>query len=238
MLFMKKTRYFSFLLVITILSSCASGNLSKNQRNALTALKVPAGRTEAKAYSDPQSMTMESAETLGTLSGLGFGLVGGLVAATGAAIKQQSFESKNKNVLGTLRSGTPSDLGTMVSRELEAQLSTDAFYGPRLKAAGNSAQLRVTVMSMTLVKVPGNRGHSPGLVAKAELVDASGKKMITRIVMADGYGHNKSASVTNAVAPMATYASNLGLLREHYSQVAAAAARHLASEFRKAAGQK
>jgi hypothetical protein len=220
------------LIVALILPSCAGG-LSKTQKASLTSLAVPAGTVKEKAYSDPQATSMGGASTAGVVAGAGFGLIGGLVAGTAMAIKQEAFEGKHKNILGALKSNTPSDVGTMVSQSLKQQLSTDAFYGPRLKASGAAvASLTVNVTSVTLLR--NGDDHSPGMFVEAKLVGADGKVWLTRGVMADGYGYNKEVGVTNAQAPLATYAAQPALLRSHYQQVAEGAARVLALRFKEA----
>ena len=228
------------LVAVGLLTQCsplAVRNLSKSQRGSLGLVNLPAGSMEKDAFQHPQSITLESAQTIGFFSGFTLGIVGGAIAAATVNAKQNSFEEKNKAEFAKIEAGTPKDLGAVLSSELKSRLMSDPFFGTRLSDKADGAKLTVTVHGVTLLKVAKDRGYSPAISVSATLTDSAGTKLLLRAVAADGYGFNKKASVTDAIAPLSTYANDPGLLRSHYLKVSAVAVNYLATELGKAANQ-
>jgi hypothetical protein len=207
-------------LIIALLPSCAP-RLTKSAKAQLTSLSIPAATQHAKAYQDPQSMTADSAGAIGLVSGLTFGLAGGVAAVAGAAIKQSTFEGKYKNEVEAIKAQTPKDIGQMFTTELSNRLANDPFYGPRLKAGGAGGRINIEVRVLTLVK-NSDRTHSPAVSVTGSITGPDGKKLLPLMAFANG---SKMAGVK---ASLATYAKDPVLLRKHYEQVTNAAAAEMA----------
>ncbi len=229
---MINNRIIAGLITICLATSC-SQSLSRSEKASLTAVRIPEGKTRPEGYNPPQSITQGSAQAIGFVSGLTFGLVGGVVAAAGVAAKQHGFESKHKSDVELIKAGTPTDLGKMVAAELNTQLGSDPFFGPRLKANGAAGRIEIEVTNYTLLKVSSEL-HSPAVAVFGKIVGPNGEDYYKAAAMATGDTANANC-VPGCCASMANYASNPTLLRTHYQQVAAQAARNLAKTFKEAA---
>lgn len=233
-----RSKSLHLLVVALLLTQCTpGGNLSKSQRQKLGSVFLTSGTLEDKAVQSPQAVTLESQQTIGFLSGFALGPVGGVIAYASINSKQKGFKEKNQSSVTKIEAGMPRDIAALVTGELKTRLKSDPFFSSRLTDQAGGAQLSVTVTQMTLLKVPDERGFSPSITAVATLSDATGTKLLKRFVMADGYGFNKKASVTDALAPLANYAADPALLRQHYLKVATVAAAALATELGLAAAQ-
>lgn len=231
---MIRNRIIAGLLTLSLFSSCAQ-SLSDSEKASLKAIRIPEGRTKSDAYHPPQSITQESAATIGFVSGLTLGLAGGLIAGAGVAAKQHGFESKHKSEMERIKAGTPVDLGKTVAAELNTTLSKDRFFGPRLKATGPAAgRINVEIVSYLLQKVSGGH-HSPSIALLGKITGPHGDDCFLAFSGADGYSP-APVGIKGCSAPLSVYADNPALLRTHYQQVAAQAARNLGAVFKEEVG--
>ncbi|MDB4730846.1 hypothetical protein OAF13_02220 [Akkermansiaceae bacterium] len=142
------------LLALVALNSCCSA-LSKAELAAISKVSVPKATLASDSYKDPSVFEYsddgrsphDGVGLMGALIGmtaadndLGGYLIGEMVGdAVGhgiAANEKTTFKKKYGTYYSSLRGKVPSDLTSMVTKGIEAQVRANPFFGPRLKGQG------------------------------------------------------------------------------------------------------
>lgn len=226
------------MLTPGLLSSCVSP-LSKAQREKLSQINVPSATLKPNAYIKPALMSNSTAETIGFVSGLTGGLIGGTIAVAVVAGVDSKHGKTNKDLFAMIQSNTPQDLGTMIATKLSDHLKVHPFYASRLSETPDArGQVRVTVTRYTLEKV--GTYHSPAIFADVGLY-LDGKKVRSFIKMVDGYNGGKVLGAPKrevVSASTETYGADPKLLRTHYEVVVGYLAEEIMKDLHTISGEK
>ena len=143
------------LLALAALNSCSS-RLSEAELAAILTVSVPKATLAPNSYKHPSVFEYRDD---GRSPHDGVGLMGGLIGVTAAdndlagyligemvgdavghviAANEKTTFKKNYGIYySSLLGKVPSDLTTMVTKRVEAQVKANPFFGPRLKDQGN-----------------------------------------------------------------------------------------------------
>lgn len=197
--------------------SC-SGVWSPKQKQDVVPVAVLPATLKEGFYDDPQKMSLEAAGATGFVSGFAGGLIGGAVATAVVAGLQNDYEKDNEAQFDVLKSrvmevGIDQEMQAALTRELE---KIPHFQGQIRGSAGT--QFKTEIMGLTFGRLSGSSPeHALICIAKVTCVSASGQVLFSKLVSAKGHDVEPSP----AQAPLASYVKDPGLLKRHFSLVAA-----------------
>lgn len=230
-----KTPFF-YLLVSSVLSlslsSCAT-KLTPSQKQKMTTLHLPAATTTLGAYASPNFTSSSDAATGSAVSGaVGFGLVGGILSGVVVAAERANDAKKNKASTDAIAKIVPQGLDQALTEQLNAQLKKDAFFGPRLSDRTDApAYLRVTITRYSLNSLDDVQ-FIPVIDSEVDLIvggQTIRKRIISNPTTLTKVGFNLPR------APLASYAADPVLLRNHFETSARQLADSIAADLAKAA---
>jgi|GEM_PF-1870915 len=229
-----KTRLSHLLILFISLSlpSCAT-KLTQAQKQKITFIQLPAATTVAGAYTGPNFTSSSDAATGAAMSGaVGFGLIGGILSEVVVAAERANDAKKNKASTEAIAKIIPQGLDRTLTDQLNAQLKKDPFFGPRLTNRMDvPARLRVTISRYGLSSLD-DVLFIPAIVSEVDLV-IDGKSVRKKIISNPSNHVQIAADVPRA--PLASYAADAALLRNHFETSARQLANTIATDLANAA---
>jgi hypothetical protein len=211
-------------------TQCASARIDKEEKAALTGLRVPAPTTEKNSLTTPAVMSNKTAGTIGLVSGLTGGLVGAAIGTAAVAASDSSYKTRNASAHQPLLAPGRYAQQQMLAA-MTAELKKTAFFGPKISPSG-SHTLNIALRQYGLQNLSGKEGHGPSILALVSIVDANGDAIYKRAFVMTG-----ADATPEAVAPLATYLQQPQLLENHFQITCQALAADIAETLTEATAE-